>query len=103
MPFDYGYTCPSIDKLIDEAKEQIHDHLESVVLENNPYVLSHDIPQSLKEHIKDVSDALYEALEDVFEGCRSINEEMRDAADKQVNELEEQVENLEAEVADDDW
>lgn len=100
MPFDYGYTCPSIDKLIDEAKDQIHSHIESVVLENNPYILSHDIPQSLKEHIKDVSDALYEALEDVFEGCRSINEEMRDAADKQIGELEEQVEILEAEVAE---
>lgn len=100
MPFDYGYTCPSIDKLIDEAKDQIHDHIESVVLENNPYILSHGIPQSLKEHIKDVSDTLYEALEDVFEGCRSINEGMRDAADKQIGELEEQVEILEAEVAE---
>lgn len=100
MPLDHGYTCPSLDKLIDEAKDVIHEQVTGIVLENNPFLDEYDLPVSVKTYIKDASDAMYESLEDVFEGCRTIKEEMRDAADKQINELEEQVENLEAEVAE---
>jgi len=98
MPLDHGYTCPSLDKLIDEAKDVIHEHVTGIVLENNPFLDDYDLPDSIKTYIKDASDAMYEALEDVFEGCRTINEDIRACADRQIDDLESRVEDLEYEL-----
>ena len=98
MSLDYGYTCPTLDKYIDEAKDIIFDHIQSTVLENNPYLCEYDLPQSIKTYIKEDADALYDRLEDLFESCRTINEDIRSTADKQIEDLERQIEDLEYEL-----
>ena len=47
MPLDHGFPCPSLDKLIDEAKGIIHEHVTGIVLENNPYLEDYDLPEDL--------------------------------------------------------
>ena len=98
MPLDHGFPCPSLDKLIDEAKGIIHEHVTGIVLENNPYLEEYDLPVSIKTYIKDASDVMYEALEDVFESCRGINEDIRSCADRQIDDLVYRVEHLEYEL-----
>ena len=41
---------------------------------------------------------MYEALEDVFESCRGINEDIRSCADRQIDDLVYRVEHLEYEL-----
>lgn len=95
MGFDYGYTCPDIDRNISKFKEELKYFLEGVFEELCPVAVDTEVMvnwvQSNVEHF-------YSIAEDVFEDVRSINEDMRKAADDQIEHLEEQVSDLKYEI-----
>jgi chromosome segregation ATPase len=104
MSFDYHYTCPAINESIAVTKDTIHDKLDDLLSESNPLLEAGNVKERfIKEHVN----YLYEALEHLFEGVRSTNEDMRKAAESQIDDLEfelseskELVSNLEFKVSE---
>lgn len=101
MSLDYGFTCPDIDKNIDSAKETLYDFILETYRELNPLLESvsdNELPVCVKEKAKTDADYLYESLEDIFENVRSVNEDMRRFADKQISDLKDEISELEHEL-----
>lgn len=92
MSFDYGYTCPSIDKDIDSFKEASFEtckwFVESVYSDEGTDISE----KSILEKSKELSDELYSDAEDIFENTRSHNEGMRKSADSQISDLKGDIE-----------
>jgi len=106
MSLDYGFTCPDIDRNIDSAKEVLYDFMLETYKELNPVIgdiPDSDLPPSIKERAKKDADYLYESLEEIFENVRSVNEDMRRSADKQISDLNDLISDLEAEVESLRW
>ena len=38
MSLDYPYTCPDLDKIIEQACDTIDAHIFEIVLEQNPWL-----------------------------------------------------------------
>lgn len=92
--FDYPYTCPTIDKAIANAKQEIASHIESILTEVCPMLkMGH-----VEEMATDYTEAIYKDIEDAFESARKSNSDMRDEADDQITVLQERVEVLEHEI-----
>lgn len=100
MSLDYPYTCPDLDELIDQACDVIDEHVFSIVVEQNPWLGDDEslMPKHFLDSVKEVQDCLKDEIKDIFEDSRSINENIREAADNQINELKERVEDLEYEL-----
>lgn len=96
MSFDYPYTCPTIDRHIKDAKDNIQSILDSLISDICPM-----IPTEVREQIaQDHANKMYGDLEDIFEGVRDTNHQMRRAAEHQVSELESEVSDLLMQVTD---
>jgi septation ring formation regulator EzrA len=92
--FDFGHTCPRIDKEIRKCKERIEDDLTRIIqsiCEDISYEEAWDLA---KKHTKEV----YPSFEGCFEAVRRTNEEMRDAANGQLADLEDEIEALKDEI-----
>lgn len=88
--FDYGYTCPSIDREIANAKNEITSFLEGVLSDACGLMTEHLV----NKLAKDYADSLYSSLEDIFENVRSENEKMRSEAERQISKLSDEVDEL---------
>ena len=97
MSFDYSWTCSYIDQDISSFKEGSFEtckqFLQDVIDEGNVDI-SEDV---FNDKVKALVDELYSDAEDIFENTRSHNEDMRSAADTQVDVLKSEVEELEEE------
>ena len=92
MGLDYNYTCPSIDEDINDLKAEIKSYLESVVDELNPFI---DFKRDdVKAVISESGEGLYEQLSYLFEKTRQTNEDMRTAAEKQIQNIEDELSDL---------
>lgn len=92
--FDYRHTCPIIDKAIASAKQEIESAIDSMLDEACPLFQG----QAKREYVVDQGNAMYSALEHLFESVRDSNVDMRDAADDQITTLEEKIAELEARI-----
>lgn len=92
--FDYGNTCPRIDKAISRAKAEIESFLDNLLEEACPFLDS----ASRSEIAIDYTGRLYADLEDIFEEPRRENEKMRAEADRQISDLKDEIANLETEL-----
>lgn len=90
---DHGYTCPEIDKCIEDAKEVIHNTFYDTLEELCPVIDMNS--EAAITWVKIAADSLYDSLEPVFEDLRSSNEELRGAAENQISELINELEELE--------
>lgn len=82
---DYPWTCPSINKYIELAREEITSHITIIVEELKPRAKDKD------QLIERLSQELYDDLEDIFEFTRRTNEKIREEAGKQIRELKEEI------------
>ena len=97
--FDYRYTCPAIDKNIDDTKHIIESHISSIMLELSPLLQTLcNLPSEVQEWVDGATEDLYRELEDTFENLRSSNEDMRTSADLQIRELESELEDALIEI-----
>jgi len=92
---DYAYTCPDLDKEISDAKSVIEDHFRDMLEELNPVMANLMYTPEAQEWIDTATNALYSDLESIFENCRSINEDIRSAADQQIAECVSELEGAE--------
>lgn len=95
---DYGFTCPSIDSEISDAKSIIENHFYEILQELNPLMCGLINTPEAKLWVEEATEALYGDLESVFENCRSINEDIRSAADQQIAECVSELEDLESQI-----
>lgn len=103
MKLDFEYTCPKIDEAIEQMKQEVYDHLYDITVDQHPClstVSSHEMPKEVVEYIKEHADSMSDTLTELFESLRSLNEDMRDAADNQLAELADIVEDLTSERND---
>lgn len=96
MGFDYQWTCPIIDKNIDNARDIIKDFLESTIEEFCPMINRNDLYKFSKQY----ADMLFSNLESCFESTRESNQDMRKAADLQISDLESEIADLKDQIAD---
>jgi polyhydroxyalkanoate synthesis regulator phasin len=89
--FDFGITCPRIDKAIEGAQKEIKSFVDDLLIEACPLLSDQD----RKELASKYALHLYRQLEDCFEMTRKSNEEMRNAADKQISDLKDEIADLE--------
>ena len=91
MSFNYYYTCP----LIDEGIERSKDHIEEELKEMHQRVLDGE-----SIDIEDYVKSIYVELEAHFEAVRTSNENIRSAAEDQINDLETEVHDHQVAVND---
>ena len=94
VAFDYPNTCPKIDKEIDKAKGVIQLGIENLLEQACPFMSWPDV----QRHATDFAEDMYMGLESCFETVRSVNQDMRCAADDQIEDLIDEVRNLEHEL-----
>jgi hypothetical protein len=92
--FEFRWTCPEIDKGLENTKSGIEDELYGIVFELTTGWSEHDA----SEWVRDKLDNFMEHVGDSFEGVRSSNCEMREAADKQIERLGYEIESLQEEI-----
>lgn len=95
---NHGYTCPDIDSSIADAKDVLRDYMVDVLVELNPLVEGCLNSPHIKQWLDDTVKSFYSGLEDVFEGVRSTNEELRSSAEHQIVELVSELEEAEATI-----
>jgi len=114
MPLDHPFTCPKIDTAISSAKVEIYAAIEGIVgtldpefeaiMEDRTGYPPGEIPDLLdpvavgKFYIKEMTAVLHDEIADMFEDMRTVNEELRDAAEKQIDNMHDRIEELEAEL-----
>lgn len=96
MGLDYKYTCPDIDRNIKTFKNDISNHLESMLDECCPLLNGKVKEDFIKEYIN----YIYDDFEQNFEDVRKINEDMRKEADKQIEYAKERVSDIESEITE---
>jgi len=94
VSFDYGNTCPDIDKSIGQLKDAIAEYVEEIITEFSPRVTE----KEMESDIKSYAEAIYDEFETSFEAVRSTNEDMRKAAENQIDTLEDEKCYLESEL-----
>ncbi len=103
MGLDYNYTCPIIDGNLNLIEIEIRRHIKGFA-----YALQPDVEiEKIKEHIDGWTNSLCGEIESQIKEVRRINSEMRNVANKQIDNLEvtiadreEEIKSLEMEVAE---
>lgn len=92
--FDYANTCPTIDKAIDNARDDIENFIDDLLYDACPL-----LPTEVRLKLtKENTEALYYKISPAFESCRKANEDMRHEAESQISDLCDTITNLEAEL-----
>lgn len=86
--FAYPYTCPLIDTEIGKAKGNLTIYVRDLLK-------SYNVDINGKEMLN-AGEELFSAVSDVFEQTRTINEDIRGAAQQQIIALENEVMELRA-------
>jgi archaellum component FlaC len=96
MGLDFNHTCPSINRSINDFKDDISRELDSMIDECCPLWSGEERDKFIEGYVN----SMYSALESHFEDVRSTNEDMRKQADTQIDDLENQVQELHSEISD---
>ena len=87
MSLDFSYTCPKIDKEIDRVKSTIEYHLEYYIKQLCPLMSLDTVYELRKNWTKEI----YDNIESAIETVRETNQDMRNQAEKQINQLNDGV------------
>jgi len=92
--FEFRWTCPEIDKGLEDTKSGIEGELYDIICELTDGMTEHEADEWVRDRLTN----FMEHISDTFEGVRSSNSEMREAADKQIEALGYEIENLQEEI-----
>ena len=84
---DFPYTCPDIDREIEELTDALEDGLADLVTQVCSYIPQGEARNISAETVK----AIVTQARNGFENVRRLNEQMRDQADTQLAELLEEL------------
>jgi len=87
--FDYGYTCPDIDKEISNFESTLNDNLIDLISELNPMFSE---TNKEREYREGWAESIYDSAENCFEKVRETNQDMRKEAEYQIENLIEELE-----------
>ncbi len=88
--FDYWYTCPIIDKEILSIQENLEANINGLIAEICPYIPEEALVKLAEQYATD----FYSDIENHIEAVRTANSDIRNAAEKQVEEQQTDIENL---------
>lgn len=94
MSLDFRHTCPEIDDCIETYKADNKELISIFVGQFLPSNLIDTSNWRYKDFISDLTCDFENIVLPLFEKIRSLNSEMRDQADKQIEELEEKISEL---------
>jgi chromosome segregation ATPase len=97
MGFDFNWTCPQIDRMIDEIQGDLEDMICDILQEASPLIPDTEVRKIAKEYAKKYYLSTYE---DLIEKIRETNVNMRKEANDQIESHERSVEALEEQVGD---
>ena len=80
--FDYGYTCPDINKEIGNFKSALSDRLDEMIEKLCPIIASTDTARIWRTNWEQI---IYNDAESCFENVRDCNSNIRDEAEKQID------------------
>ena len=80
--FDYGYTCPDINKEISNFKSALSDRLDEIIEELCPIITATDTGRIWRTNWEQT---IYNDAESCFENVRDCNSNIRDEAERQIN------------------
>jgi uncharacterized protein (UPF0335 family) len=92
----YPFTCPTIDKNIDEFKGILESYIESTLQDVCPLF---EQTKEGKEYIQQFVKDIYVDCEHIFENLRSCNADLRKYYEDRIDNLEREKNDLEAEVS----
>jgi chromosome segregation ATPase len=92
---DYDYTCPDIDKNINELKDIFKESIKEILIRFRDEKFDNEEVNQISE---DCALDLYSDFEDYFENVRKTNEDLRNAANDQIDTLKASIETLEYEI-----
>lgn len=87
--FNYGWTCPDIDKQIDIFKSDLSNRLDELIGELSPKFAE---TSTFIQYREDWLKTIYGDAENCFEEVRTCNSDIRDAAEKQIQDLIDELE-----------
>ena len=85
--FSYSFTCPEIDKNINNFKSDLSKILDDMIKELNPLFYS---SADSVGFLDDWENSIYSSAEHYFENVRDCNSTMRDEVEKVVEEIVEE-------------
>jgi len=94
MGLDYGYTCPDINRSIDDLKSEIQAILKDMANEICPLLTTEILTTISKGYMP----SIYDIIESYIEDIRQTNSDLRSSAEKQIDDLEDEIDNLKYEV-----
>lgn len=93
--FDYANTCPQIDRALKEAEAELSNVMDTLLGEACPLLTG---GFHRRDILIDWSKRGFEAVEQAFEEVRSTNEDMRRAAESQIESLADELSDADAEI-----
>lgn len=87
MSFNYGYTCPDINKEIKNFEESLESRLDEIFDELCPLFSGTNEAIKWRENWKTI---IYNDAEPCFESVRDCNSNIRDEAEKQIDAVAEE-------------
>lgn len=94
MGLDYGHTCGEIDSDIEDFKTIIEDSYFDLLDEVCPLIEGKQKIDLIKRYVANT----YGESQGIFENVRKCNEDMRQEADRQIDDADEKVEEIGEEV-----
>lgn len=90
--FDHPYTCNSIDEALNDLKGFLQDELDSFA---DSVVDAYEDPdESYTRDLDFYLTRIYEYCEEACERVRTENQDMRDAAEKQLDSMADEIEDI---------
>jgi len=89
--FDYWYTCPILDKEITSIQETLEANINGLISDISPYIPEDALAKLAEQYAGD----FYMDIESYIESVRSANSDIRNAAEKQIEEHQTEINNLE--------
>lgn len=89
--FKYPYTCPEIDRKIGAARGEFISAMTQVFKD-------YGVKGASFRDAQEAGEELFSVVSDIFEGTRQSNENMRTAANKQIEEMDEELLELRAKL-----
>lgn len=91
MSLDFEYTCPKIDAAIEMANHHFDEVVKSLI-DRLPIEEQQDILNDTYQE--------FDYIKDQFEELRTLNEDMRSAAEKQIDDLNDELSEARDEIDD---
>ena len=84
---DFPHTCPKIDRAISSAKDILRTYFDEVISDVCPYISA----ETRKQLAEGNAESVYSQIEELFEGVRELNADMRRQAERQISDLEDEL------------